>query len=203
MTGRAPLRAAAAGSIIALLAVLVLVADQFTKYLALQNLPFQEPVQVWGEFLQFYLTRNPGAAFSLLEGYTWIFTIVLAVAAGAIIFLGITRVRSRAWAIVLGLLLGGILGNFVDRLIRAPGFPVGEVIDFIHTPWMWLWFPSAIYNVADMFIVTMMIGVAILVLIGLHLDGTREPKMVESVPDADADIVTDAVADDDAEQPRD
>ncbi len=182
MTGRARLGTTAAGITIAVLAVLVLAADQFTKHLALENLPFQQTVPVWGEFFQLYLTRNPGAAFSLGEEFTWIFTIVLALAAGAIIFLGVTRVRSRAWAVMLGLLLGGILGNLTDRLLREPGFPVGEVIDFIHTPWMWLWFPSAIYNVADIFIVTMMIGVAVLVLVGLRLDGTREPKIVDTEP---------------------
>lgn len=195
MPGRAPLHAAAAGTITALLAVLVLAADQFTKYLALENLPFQEPVEVWGDFLQFYLTRNPGAAFSLGEDFTWLFTLVLAAAAATIIVLTVTRVRSRAWAIVLGLLLGGILGNFTDRLLREPGFPVGEVVDFIHTPWMWLWFPSAIYNVADIFIVTMMISVAILVLIGLHLDGSRDAVAATTTETADAAAEAETVPD--------
>uniref|UniRef100_UPI0025CBA406 signal peptidase II n=1 Tax=Microbacterium sp. UBA837 TaxID=1946956 RepID=UPI0025CBA406 len=75
MASRPPLRHAAAGITIALLAILVLAVDQFTKYLALTNLPLQESVPVVGEFLQFYLVKNPGAAFSLGEGYTWIFTI--------------------------------------------------------------------------------------------------------------------------------
>jgi len=167
-------RTAAAGAIIAILAVVVLAADQFTKYLALENLPYQETVPVVGEFLQLYLTRNPGAAFSLGEGVTWVFSLVMAVAAVVIVILSVTRVRSRAWAVILGLLLGGILGNLTDRLLREPGFLVGHVIDFIHTPWMWLGFPSAIYNIADMFIVTMMISVAVLVLLGVRFDGTRE-----------------------------
>lgn len=167
---------------------MVLAADQFTKNLALESLPYQEPVPVWGGFLQFYLTRNPGAAFSLGEDVTWIFTIVLAAAAIAIVVLAITRVRSWWWAVVLGLLLGGILGNLTDRLVRDPGFPVGHVIDFIHTPWMM----PAIYNVADIFIVTMMISVAVLVLIGLHMDGTRETRTAvtedaESAHEARAD----------------
>ena len=168
------MRTAAAGAIIAILAVVVLAADQFTKYLALENLPYQETVPVVGEFLQLYLTRNPGAAFSLGEGVTWVFSLVMAVAAVVIVILSVTRVRSRAWAVILGLLLGGILGNLTDRLLREPGFLVGHVIDFIHTPWMWLGFPSAIYNIADMFIVTMMISVAVLVLLGVRFDGTRE-----------------------------
>lgn len=158
--------------------MLVLAADQFTKYLALENLPEREAVPVLGDFFQLYLTFNPGAAFSLGEGVTWVFTLVLAAAAITIVVLAATRVRTRAWAIVLGLLLGGILGNLGDRLFRDPGFLVGHVVDFIHTPWLWLWFPSAIYNVADTFIVTMMIAVAILVLRGIRFDGTREKDAV-------------------------
>ena len=176
MTGRAPLHKAAAGAIIAILAVLVLAADQFTKYLAIQNLPPEQPVEVLGEFLMFYLVRNPGAAFSLGEGVTWIFTIALAAVAVVIVWLAATRVRSRLWAVVLGLLLGGVLGNLTDRMLREPGFAVGHVIDFINTPWMWFWTSPAIYNVADIFIVTMMICVALLVLVGVHLDGTREVR---------------------------
>lgn len=182
------LRRSAAGTLIAILAMLVLAADQLSKHFALENLPYQESVQVWGEFLQFYLTRNPGAAFSFGSEVTWIFTLILAGAAVTIIVLAVTRVRSRAWAIVLGLLLGGILGNLTDRLLREPGFLIGHVVDFINTPWMWLGMNPAIYNVADMFIVTSMIAVAILVLMGLRLDGTREPKASDAVepPAADA-----------------
>ena len=186
MTDRPPLHKAAAGAIIALLAVLVLAADQFTKHLALENLPYEQPVPVIGDFLVFYLVRNPGAAFSLGEGVTWIFTIALAAVAVVIVWLAATRLRSRIWAVVLGLLLGGVLGNLTDRAFREPGFPVGHVIDFINTPWMM----PAIYNVADIFIVTMMICVALLVLVGLHLDGTRDARAgaaESSEPRRDAD----------------
>ena len=154
-----------------MLAALVLAADQFTKYLAIQKLPPEEPVKILGDFLIFYLVRNPGAAFSLGESVTWIFTIALAAVAVAIVLL-ISRVHSRLWAVVLGLLLGGVLGNLTDRLLRPPGFAVGHVVDFISTPWMM----PAIYNVSDMFIVTCMIAVALLVLFGIRLDGTRERR---------------------------
>nr|BFF11137.1 signal peptidase II [Microbacterium flavescens] len=194
MTDRPPLRQAAAGAIIAVLAVVVLAADQFTKQLALDNLPYEQPVPVFGDFLIFYLVRNPGAAFSLGEGVTWIFTIALAAVAIAIVWLAATRVKSRLWAVALGLLLGGVLGNLTDRALREPGFPVGHVIDFINTPWMM----PAIYNVADIFIVSMMIGVALLVLVGLHLDGTREPRKATAQDDVDAagDGEADAAASD-------
>jgi signal peptidase II len=185
---RTTLHAAAAGTTIAILAVLVLAADQFTKFLALEHLPERRAVPVLGEFFQLYLTFNPGAAFSLGEEVTWIFTLILMAAAITIVVLAVTRIRSRAWAVVLGLLLGGILGNLTDRLLREPGFLVGHVVDFIHTPWLWLGFPSAIYNIADIFIVTMMIGVALLVLVGLRFDGTKE-KDAEAAASADDEDV--------------
>ena len=176
MTGRAPLHKAAASAIIAILAVAVLAADQLSKHFALQNLPLQKNLPVLGDFLGFYLVKNPGAAFSFGSEATWVFTIALAVVAVAIVWLATTRVRSRMWAVVLGLLLGGVLGNLTDRLLREPGFAVGHVIDFINTPWMWFWTSPAIYNVADIFIVSDMILVALMVLIGVHMDGTREPR---------------------------
>ncbi|MCY1716962.1 signal peptidase II [Microbacterium sp. SL62] len=190
MRSRPPLRTAAAGVTIAILAVLVLAADQFAKNAAIAALPSERVVPIIGDFLQFYLVRNPGAAFSLGEGVTWVFTIALAVVACVIVYLGVRRVRSRLWAIVLGLLLGGVLGNLTDRLIREPGFPVGHVVDFISTPWMM----PAIYNVADMFIVTMMISVAVLVLFGLKLDGSRETKASRAAAES-ADGAVDAPAD--------
>ncbi|KTS82469.1 signal peptidase [Microbacterium testaceum] len=191
MRSRPPLRSAAASILIAILAVVVLAADQLAKMIAIENLPPERVVPVIGEALQLYLVRNPGAAFSLGEGVTWIFTISLAVVACVILFLAVTRVRSRLWAVVLGLLLGGVLGNLSDRLFREPGFPVGHVVDFISTPWMM----PAIYNVADVFIVSMMISVALLVLFGLRLDGTRETRASRAAdtaaPDGSVDAATD------------
>ena len=163
--------------------MVVLAADQLAKTVAIDSLPPERVVPVIGDALQFYLVRNPGAAFSLGESVTWIFTVALAVVAGIIVYLAVRRVRSRLWALVLGLLLGGVLGNLTDRLLREPGFPVGHVVDFISTPWMM----PAIYNVADVFIVSMMISVAILVLFGLKLDGTREAKASRSTETTPAD----------------
>lgn len=192
MTTRPHLSRAAAGTIIAIFAVLVLAADQFTKFVALNNLDIEVPTPVLGDFLQFYLTFNPGAAFSLGEGVTWIFTIVLAVAALTVIVLGVTRIRSRRWAFVLGALLGGVAGNLTDRLFRDPGFPVGHVVDFIYTPWMM----PAIYNVADIFIVSSMVLVALLILLGINFDGTRDK------PEPAAETVVGEVSDDDRYESR-
>jgi signal peptidase II len=79
------------------------------------------------------------------------------------------RIRSMWWAIVLGMLLGGALGNLLDRLFREPGFGRGHVVDFISTPWMM----PAIYNIADSFICVSMVIFVLLVILGVNLDGTR------------------------------
>lgn len=163
----------------------VLAVDQFTKFLAISTLPSETLVPVLGDFFGLYLIRNSGAAFSFGAGFTWVFTIAPAAVAVVIVVL-VRRVRSRAWAVVLGLLLGGVLGNLTDRLFREPGFAIGHVVDFIATPWMWFWTSPAIYNVADVFIVTMMIAVAVLVLVGLRLDGTRETRESRAAAATDA-----------------
>ncbi|MBT2486331.1 MULTISPECIES: signal peptidase II [unclassified Microbacterium] len=189
MSGRRSLRRSAAGAIVAILAAIVLAADQFVKHLTITNLPYQEAVPVLGDFLQLYYVRNPGAAFSLGSEVTWIFTIALAVVAVVIVWKAL-GLRSRLWAVVLGCLLGGVLGNLTDRLFRDPGFPVGHVVDMISMPWMM----PAIFNVADIFIVTGMISVALLVVFGLRFDGTRDRDHVVVENDADAEALAAASA---------
>ncbi|MDQ0641946.1 signal peptidase II [Microbacterium murale] len=189
MPGRRPLSRSAAGIIVAILAALVLAADQFVKHLTIEHLPLHEVVPVLGDFLQLYYIRNSGAAFSLGSEVTWIFTIALTVVAGIIIWKAF-GLRSRLWAVVLGLLLGGVLGNLTDRLLREPGFAVGHVVDMISMPWMM----PAIFNVADIFIVGGMIAVALLVVLGLRFDGTREKDDVAPDADTDADSTADAEA---------
>lgn len=167
-------RAAKVGTTTALLvlagaAIAAYGLDQFSKFLVVANLTEGEVVPVLGSLLQWQFVRNPGAAFSLASGMTWIFTIL---AAGVITFIVwfARRIRSVAWAIVFGLLLGGVLGNLTDRLLREPSFGLGHVIDFISTPWL----IPAIYNVADISILTSMALFMILTIRGIGLDGTRE-----------------------------
>lgn len=171
MTSRPPLRTRTVALTVAALAATVLAADQITKQLAIHELPPRQPVPVIGDALVLYLTRNPGAAFSLGESVTWIFTLALAAVAVAAIVM-IRRVRSRAWAIVLGLLLGGVLGNLTDRMLREPAAGVGHVVDFISTPWLL----PAVYNIADIFIVGSMIALALLILLGRRLDAAASPS---------------------------
>ena len=169
-------RAAKVGTTTALLvvagaAIAAYGLDQLSKFLVVSNLTEGEVVPVLGSLLQWQFVRNPGAAFSLASGMTWIFTIL---AAGVITFIVwfARRIRSIAWAIVFGLLLGGVLGNLTDRLLREPSFGLGHVIDFISTPWL----IPAIYNVADISIVSSMVLFMILTIRGIGLDGSREVK---------------------------
>ncbi|MET0726469.1 MAG: signal peptidase II [Leifsonia sp.] len=145
--------------------------DQLSKYLVVSNLTEGETVPVLGPVLQFLFVRNAGAAFSLASGMTWIFTIIATAVIGFIIWFA-GRIRSKAWAVVFGLLLGGVLGNLTDRYFREPSFGMGHVIDFISTPWI----VPAIYNVADMAIVSSMVLFLILSLRGIGLDGSRASK---------------------------
>lgn len=150
--------------------VLIYVADQLSKNWVVANLPEGESVPVLGDALQWHFVRNPGAAFSFATGATWVFTILAVVVVGVIVW-QLRRLGSRLWALFFALLLGGVLGNLTDRLVRDPGFPVGHVIDFILTPWMWPWMNPAIYNVADIAIVSAMILFVIITLVGLPIDG--------------------------------
>jgi lipoprotein signal peptidase len=173
-------RAAKVGTATALIvvvagALVVYGIDQLSKFLIITNLTEGEVVPVLGTLLQWQFVRNPGAAFSLASGMTWIFTIL---AMGVITFIVwfARRIRSIAWALVFGLLLGGVLGNLTDRLLREPSVGLGHVIDFIATPWL----IPAIYNVADMAIVSSMVLFMILTIRGVGLDGTREARRTDA-----------------------
>jgi signal peptidase II len=165
--------------VLAVLAGTALALDQFTKFLVVTNLPLGEPVPVLGDFLILHFVKNPGAAFSLASGSTWIFSI-LATAVTVAIIVFARKIRSIGWALVFGLLLGGVLGNLTDRYFREPSFGLGHVIDFISTPWMM----PAIYNVADICIVSSMGLFIILTLRGVNLDGTRTVSTKKSEADA-------------------
>jgi signal peptidase II len=166
--------------VLAVVAALVYAADRISKILVVENLELGKPVDVLGYILQFRFVENSGAAFSIGQGYTWIIAII---ASAAVVFIIIfaRRIRSVAWAVLFGMLLGGAAGNLTDRLIRPPGFGQGHVIDFIQV----YLFP-AIFNVADIFVVSAMGLFILLTLLGIGLDGkrTRAPKDDEDKPDA-------------------
>jgi signal peptidase II len=152
---------------LALVALAVYGIDQLTKFLIVKNLTEGQQVNVLGEVLTFHFVKNPGAAFSLASGTTWIFSI--AASAVTIFIIGFARrIRSIGWAVLFGMLLGGTTGNLTDRLFREPGFGVGHVVDFIQV----YGFP-AIFNIADSFICASMVLFVILTIRGVRLDGRR------------------------------
>ncbi|HEX6339521.1 signal peptidase II [Umezawaea sp.] len=112
------------------IAVAVLVLDQASKYWAESALTGKAPIPLLGEFLQLRLLYNPGAAFSIGSGSTWVFTILAAVAVVVLARLA-TQPQPRLRAVALALLLGGAFTHLLDRLFRDPGFARGHVVDFI------------------------------------------------------------------------
>jgi signal peptidase II len=119
----------------------IVLADQLTKWWALQALS-DGPIVLIDGFLQFRLVRNAGAAFGMLKGAGSI--IALAALAAALIIVLITRtLDGRPEAVAMGLVLGGAVGNLLDRVFRGPGFLDGKVVDFVDFDFF------ATFNVAD------------------------------------------------------
>ena len=140
--------------------------DLLTKTWVLRSMSEGDVIPVLPPLLHWHFIRNSGAAFSIGEDYTWVFTIIMTVVAAGIIFYA-RRIRSIWWSIALGFLLGGVLGNLTDRLFREPGFGVGHVVDFIALP------NFAIFNIADSAIVGSVILWCLLTLRGVGMDGRR------------------------------
>jgi signal peptidase II len=147
------------------IAAVVVAGDQVSKALIVNWLPSHEPVRLLDGLITLQLTFNAGAAFSFGTSYTAIIALV-AVGTVVIIIRTARRLRSRGWAVALGLLLGGTAGNLSDRLFRAPGPLRGRVVDWInlpHFPWT--------FNVADSSITCAAVLIAILAVSNIRLDG--------------------------------
>ena len=127
-------------------AALALAIDQGAKTLAVAQLPPGEPVPLLGDLFGLSLVYNPGAAFSLGSGAAWIFSLIGVVAAVVTIVFAV-RLRGARWGAALGLILGGAVGNLVDRLVNPPAFGQGHVTDFLAYGNLF------VGNVADVFVV--------------------------------------------------
>ncbi|HBH55394.1 MAG TPA: signal peptidase II [Kocuria sp.] len=150
-----------------LVAAALLAADQLVKLWVVHHLALGEQHPVVPGLLWWEHIRNSGGAFSLGSGSTWFFTLVMAVVAVLILWT-LRRVRDPWWAVALGLVLGGTLGNLADRLFRDPGFGVGHVVDFIAVPHF------AIFNVADCGVVTGIALVLVLIVTDRDLEASRD-----------------------------
>ena len=125
-----------------LTAAVVVALDQLTKWLVVRHLGGGRPLRLLGSFVELRYTTNSGGAFSLLTGAPLFFALSAIVIAGGIVYAA-RRAEGRALLFALGLLLGGAVGNLLDRLLRG-GVPLhGEVVDFVKVgPW-------PLFNLAD------------------------------------------------------
>ncbi|MHA3703072.1 signal peptidase II [Jatrophihabitans sp. YIM 134969] len=159
-------------------AAVALALDIVSKVLAVAQLSDRAPVRLLGGALYVQLARNPGAAFSQGTGFTVVIT-GLAVVIVAVILVTARRLRSRGWAIGLGLVLGGALGNLVDRLLRAPSPGKGHVVD-----WISVFGPNGerypIFNLADSAVCVGAAFIVVLAIRGIGLDGRRAEKKPKS-----------------------
>jgi signal peptidase II len=136
--------------VLALVAALVIVFDQVTKELALRSL-HDGPVDVIDGVLRWRLTFNPGGAFGILQDHPELFLVATVVVIGALVIWA-RKIDDPRLVIPLGLIVGGGLGNVIDRIVRGHD---GQVVDFID---LHVW---PVFNVADMAVVT---GVGLILL---------------------------------------
>jgi signal peptidase II len=159
----------------AVVAAVVVVLDVLSKVLVVAHFDTRDgisghpAIRILGGALYLVETRNSGAAFSLGTGFTVLLTVVAALVVGFIIRTA-RRMRSVGWAIALGLVLGGAVGNLGDRLFRDPGVGRGHVVDWIslfsNDGHVW-----PIFNLADAAIVCGALLCAVLALAGIDIDG--------------------------------
>lgn len=161
-----------------ILAVVALAIDQITKRIVETNMYEGQVIDVWPPLLRWYYIKNSGAAFSMGESVTWIFTLIQAAVLLYVAIFLVRKIGSWRWALALGGLMGGVAGNLTDRLFRPPAFGHGHVVDFIALP------NFAIFNVADIFIVGSMIGICLLLFMGHEVNGTKaiHDKKAKSTP---------------------
>jgi signal peptidase II len=154
-----------------LLAAVVLVTDLVSKVVVVATVEPGADIRLLGGALYLTQLRNVGAAFSFAEGATVLFTLV-AVVVAVVILRTARRMYSTGWAVTLGLVLGGALGNLIDRIFRDPGFLRGGVVDFLSVfgPDGSVW---PVFNVADSAIVCGGVLGALLALRGIEFDGSR------------------------------
>ena len=144
-------------------AAVVLTLDLVTKVLAVRLLAPGQPVSIIGDTVTWTLVRNSGAAFSMATGYTWLLTLVASGVVVGIVWMG-RRLVSPWWALGLGMILGGALGNLMDRFFRSPGPLRGHVVDFLSIGW---W---PVFNVADAAVVGGAILLVLLSVLGYDFD---------------------------------
>jgi signal peptidase II len=142
----------------------VYVADRITKILVERFLQDRPPIELIPGIFQLRFTTNPGGAFGLFGGLTWLF-VATSIVVATVVVVASRNLPGRSAAVGLGLVLGGALGNLTDRVIRGAGFS-GEVVDFLD---LMVW---PVFNLADSAIV---IGAAVLLIGSLRRERVSTP----------------------------
>ena len=149
-----------------LVAAVVYLVDQVTKTMAVRMLENEASVTVIPGVLDLRFLRNPGAAFGLATDLTWLLSLAAIAVAVAVVIMA-RRVRDRIWAVGLGLLFAGAVGNLTDRIFREPAVLRGHVVDFLELP-HW-----PVFNVADMALTSACVLIALQSFRGISVDGAR------------------------------
>ena len=152
-------------------AAAVLVLDQLLKHLVVTNLAGRPPLDLIGSWVQLRYTTNSGGAFSLLTGAPLFFGVMAIVIIGGIVYAS-RRAQPLSLLVVLGLILGGALGNLADRLFRGEGLLRGEVVDFVKVA---IW---PVFNLADSCVVVG--GILLAIFLGR---AEREPEQAPADTD--------------------
>jgi len=137
-----------------IIALLIILLDQLTKWMVVHYMKLGESIQVIENFLYITSHRNRGAAWGILQGQMWFFYIItVIVMLGLVYYLEKEGKYNKLFGMSIALMLGGAMGNFIDRVFRK------EVVDFVNTYIFTYDFP--IFNVADSALV---IGVGLMML---------------------------------------
>jgi signal peptidase II len=148
-----------------LIASIIILIDQFTKWLVVKHMTYGESIPIIENFLYITSHRNRGAAWGILQGQMWFFYIITTVVIIGIVYYIKKYSTDKLTGISLGLILGGAIGNFIDRIFR------NEVVDFVHTYIFSYSFP--VFNVADS---ALCIGVGLLV-IAMFMEEKRAKEL--------------------------
>lgn len=156
----------------AIIVILTVALDQLSKTLVVSTMEFHgESIEVLGKLLVFYRTENDGAAFGMLSNARWVFIVfsLLAIAAGVFYLVKYNR-RHVLLTVSVSMLLGGGIGNMIDRLFRAGIECERAVVDFLHSSLM----PWFYFNLADAFIT---VGAVLLCVYMLFIEPKVEKKL--------------------------
>jgi len=153
------------------LAGLIATLDQVIKNHIVADFKMYEVRPFLGDLVKLTYVLNDSAAFSFGFGLTGIFTLISSLATLLVIWFITVKSKSTMWSVIAAVLLGGVLGNLIDRLFRSPGAGLGKVVDYIQIP-----FNFPIFNIADIAIVSMAILGALLVMLGYDIGKPGKAK---------------------------